>query len=287
MVVRIVDNWDTFDRKSDKGEKMMKGRKTVLAALATALVAVAGAQQELHTEEVRYEGAGASMEGFLARPQAAIGKLPVVIVVHDWNGIDEYERRRCRMLAELGYLAFAADVYGREVRPKTMQESAAASGALKGNRPLLRQRLDAALEAVGKMEHADPSRVAVIGYCSGGTAALEMARSGADIVGAVSFHGGLDSPTPADAANIRGKILVLHGADDPMVPPSEMEAFMKEMRDARVDWQLIAYGGAVHSFTEPRAGSDRTRGAAYDERADRRSWEHMRLFLNEVFAARG
>ena len=132
-------------------------------------------------------------------------------------------------------------------------------------------------------EFTDPTRIAAIGYCFGGTTVLELARSGADIAGVVSFHGGLSSPTPGDAKNIKAKVLALHGADDPNVPPKEVAAFEDEMRQAGVDWQLVAYGGAVHSFTDWNAGNDNAKGAAYNERADRRSWEAMKQFFAELF----
>ena len=128
-----------------------------------------------------------------------------------------------------------------------------------------------------------PRRIAAIGYCFGGTTVLELARSGAAVAGVVSFHGGLSSPAPADARNIKAKVLALHGADDPNVPPKEVAAFEDEMRQGGVDWQLIAYGGAVHSFTDWNAGHDNSKGVAYNERADRRSWEAMKQFFSELF----
>jgi dienelactone hydrolase len=142
--------------------------------------------------------------------------------------------------------------------------------------------MKAALAAARTRSVVDPDKIAVIGYCFGGTAALELARSGADILGVVTFHGGLGSPTPGDARNIRCKILALHGGDDPFVAPPEVEGFIKEMRDAKVDWQLVSYGGAVHSFSDWGAGNDNSKGAAYNEKADHRSWEAMKSFFQEV-----
>ena len=134
-----------------------------------------------------------------------------------------------------------------------------------------------------KTELVDPKRVAAIGYCFGGTTVIELARSGAELNGVVSFHGGLDSPTPADGKNIKCPILACHGADDPFEKPEDLAAFEKEMRDAKVDWRLIKYGGAVHAFTQPMAGNDNSKGAAYNEKADKRSWEDMKLFFAEIF----
>jgi dienelactone hydrolase len=138
------------------------------------------------------------------------------------------------------------------------------------------------LAVLKKHPLTDPQRIAAIGYCFGGTTVLELARSGAELKGVVSFHGGLGSPTPADARNIQCKVLVLHGADDPFVPAAEVAGFEKEMRDAKVDWQLVSYGGAVHSFTDWNAGNDNSKGAAYNEKADQRSWVAMKAFFEEV-----
>jgi dienelactone hydrolase len=175
------------------------------------------------------------------------------------------------------------DIYGKGVRPKNGQEAGEQAGKFKSDRALLRARINAALDVLRKNEHVDPKRIAAIGYCFGGTTVLELARSGADIAGVVSFHGGLDTPTPADAKHIKCKVLALHGADDPYVPPAQVAAFEKEMTDAGVDWQLIKYSGAVHAFTNPEAGNDNSKGAAYNERADQRSWEAMKLFFAEIF----
>jgi dienelactone hydrolase len=157
------------------------------------------------------------------------------------------------------------------------------AGKYKNDRALMRARVQAGLDALAGSELCDPRKVAAIGYCFGGTSVLELARSGADIAGVVSFHGGLDTPTPADAKNIKAKVLVLHGGDDPHVPRKDVEAFKNEMSAAGVDWQLVIYGGAVHAFTNPAAGNDKSRGAAYNADADRRSWEAMRAFFAEIF----
>jgi dienelactone hydrolase len=142
----------------------------------------------------------------------------------------------------------------------------------------------AGLDALLKNKFTDPKHVAAIGYCFGGTTVIELARSGADIAGVVSFHGALDSPNPGDGKNIKCKVLALHGADDPFVPAKDVAAFEDELRSGKVDWQLVKYGGAVHSFTDWSAGTDNSTGAAYNERADRRSWEAMKKFFGEIFA---
>ena len=151
----------------------------------------------------------------------------------------------------------------------------------------MRARVNAALDTIRGLDVVDPKRIAAIGYCFGGATVLELARSGADVAGVVSFHGGLGTPNPGDAKNIKCKVLALVGGDDPSVPPAQVEAFEQEMRQAGVDWQVNIYGGAVHSFTNPASGNDSSRGAAYNEKADKRSWQAMRLFFGEIFAASG
>jgi dienelactone hydrolase len=235
------------------------------------------------TRVVEYRQGGTILEGYLAWDDAVQGRRPGVLVVHEWTGLGDYAKSRARMLAEMGYVAFAADIYGQGVRPKTPQEAMAASGKYKNDRNLMRARVLAGIEELRSSPLCDPKRVAAIGYCFGGTCVLELARSGADIAGVVSFHGGLDTPTPEDAKNIKCKVLVLHGGDDPHVPAKDVEAFENEMRAGGVDWQLVIYGGAVHAFTNPASGSDTSRGAAYDEKADRRSWQAMKAFFAEIF----
>ncbi len=203
--------------------------------------------------------------------------------MHQWKGLTDYEKERARMLAEMGYVALAVDIYGKGIRPKDAKEAGAEAGKYKQDRKVLRSRVRAGLAALTKESLVDSGRVAAIGYCFGGTTALELARSGAEVAGVVSFHGGLDSPTPSDGKNIRCKVLVLHGADDPYVPAKDVEAFETEMRDGGVDWQMVKYGGAVHSFTEKHAGDSNSKGAAYNEKADRRSWAGMKQFFGEIF----
>jgi dienelactone hydrolase len=241
------------------------------------------AHSEIKTRLVEYRHGDTVLEGYLAYDDAQTGKRPGVLIVHQWKGLTDYEKGRAEMLARMGYVAFAADIYGKGIRPTTTQEAGAEAGKYKKNRPLLRERVRAGWETLKAQPSVDGAKTAAIGYCFGGTSVLELARSGAEVGGVVSFHGGLDSPAPEDAKNIKAKVLVLHGADDPFIPEAEFKAFQEEMRQAKVNWQLISYGGAVHSFTEKRAGDMNIRGAAYNADADRRSWEHMRLFFSELF----
>jgi dienelactone hydrolase len=247
---------------------------------------VAGCGASLHaaiqTKTIEYKQGDTTLEGELVWDDAATGPRPGVLVVHQWLGLTNYEKHRAEMLAQLGYVAFCADIYGQGVRPKNVQDAGAEATKYKTNRTLLRARVNAGLEQLKQSELVDPKRVAAIGYCFGGTTVIELARSGAELSGVVSFHGGLDSPTPADGRNIRCPILVCHGADDPFEKPEDLAAFESEMRDAKVDWRLIKYGGAVHSFTQPDPGFSNP-GARYNEKADKRSWLDMKLFLAEIF----
>lgn len=258
-------------------------KKTLRFCIAMAILCSLSLRAAIHTETVFYRSDGVELEGFVAYDKSKLGPRPGILVVHQWKGLTDYEKKRCEMLAKLGYTAFAVDIYGKGVRPTTTAEAGKLAGQYKGDRTLLRARVNAGLETLRKMSQVDAKRIACIGYCFGGTTALELARSGADVAGVVSFHGGLSSPTPLDAQKIRCKVLALHGADDPYVPAPEVAAFQDEMRQAKVDCQLVAYSGAVHSFTHWDAGSDNSKGAAYNEKADHRSWEAMRTFFAEVF----
>lgn len=241
------------------------------------------AHAKMITQDIEYQQGTTTLQGYLAYDDAFPGKRPGVLVAHQWMGLSDYEKRRARMLAEMGYVAFALDIYGQGVRPQNRTEAAAQAGKYRADRPLLRLRARAALDALRARPNVDAQRIAAIGYCFGGGTVLELARSGAPIRGAVSFHGNLDTPDPSLAKNIVGKVLVLHGAIDPNVPPESVLTFRDEMEAAKVDYQIVAYGGAVHSFTDWNAGNDPSQGAAYNENADRRSWQAMQNFFAEIF----
>ena len=255
-----------------------------LAGMAAWLGWASALQAAVQTRAVAYTHEDAELEGFLAWDDAVDGPRPGVLVFHAWMGLGDFARDRARELAGLGYVAFAVDMYGPGNQPQNRQEAAALSGGFKADRARMRGRAQAGMDVLAGNELCAGQPVAAIGYCFGGTVALELARSGAPLAGAVSFHGNLDTPDPDDAQQIRGAVLALHGADDPYVPPEEVQAFQDEMRAAGVDWQLVMYGGAVHAFTEPAAGDDPSRGAAYHPAAARRSWQAMKDFLAEVFS---
>jgi dienelactone hydrolase len=250
--------------------------------LLLAVACTFSASAKIVTQTVEYKDGDATLEGYLAYDDALAGPRPGVLVVHQWMGLTEYEQNRAVMLAQLGYVAFCADIYGQGIRPQSIAAAGAQATKYKADRKLLRERVNAGLAELKKNPHVDQSRVAAIGYCFGGTTVLELARSGAELNGVVSFHGGLDSPTPSDGKNIKCAVLVCHGADDPFEKPADLAAFEAEMRAAQVDWQLIQYGGAVHSFTQPMA-NDNPPGAKYNERADKRSWQDMKNFFAEIF----
>ncbi len=237
---------------------------------------------KLKEQTVEYSEGGTILEGYLAYDDTLQGRSPGVIVVHEWMGLNEYVKRRAREVAKLGYVALAADIYGKGVRAKTMEEAGVLATKYKTDRSLMRKRARAALDFLKKQPNVIPDRLAAIGYCFGGTTSLELARSGANLKGIVSFHGGLDTPHPQDAKFIQGRVLVLHGGDDPFVPAEEVARFQNEMRDAKVDWEFVAYGGAVHSFTNPESGRDPLKGFAYNAVADSRSFKAMKNFLSEV-----
>jgi len=241
-------------------------------------------QAAIETGSVEYRQGNTRLVRYLAFPKDVKGPLPGILVVHEWMGLNDYAKHRADQLAELGYIAFAADIYGDGKIAANREEAGKLAGSYKNDRPLLRARVAAGLATLKAQPGVAGDKIAAIGYCFGGTTVLELARSGADIAGVVSFHGGLDTPTPQDAKNIRAKVLALHGADDPYVPADQVAAFENEMRQAGVDWQLIVYGGAVHGFTNPANGTDNSKGAAYNALADARSWVAMQQFFKELFA---
>lgn len=256
------------------------------AAILLGLLLPATAGAALRQQDLYYRQGNTQLAGYLAYDDSIPGPRPAVLVFHHWMGIDQYIRDRVDQLARMGYVALAADIYGKGVRPKDSKAAAVQAGIYRSDRQLMRRRAQAALDTLRLLPQVDVGRIAAIGYCFGGGVALELARSGADIAGVVSFHGTLDTKRPEDAKLIKAKVLVLQGADDPAAPIKAIEDLENEMRGGGVDYQVVLYGGAVHSFTMPAAGNDPKTGNAYDEKADRRSWQAMTDFFAELFGGR-
>lgn len=259
--------------KSNKG-RFMKFLFLSLLLFSSAVFA------KIKTERVAYEKNGTKMEGYLAWDSAVKKPRPGIVVFPEWFGIGPFSEGKAVELAKMGYVAFAADVYGIDTRPKDMKEAAAAAGKYKADRPLMRERAQAALDTLLARKEVNKDKTAAIGFCFGGTVALELARSGADFDALVSFHGGLNAPVKG--TKFAPKILVLHGGDDPYVPEKEVLEFQTEMRQAAADWQFISYGNTVHSFTNPDAGNDPKAGAAYNEVSAKRAMREMKTFFEDT-----
>ncbi len=241
-------------------------------------------KSEIISSDLEYKIGDVTLQGYIAYDNSNENKRPGVLIVHQWKGLSDYEKMRARQLAGLGYVALAVDVYGKGVRPSTPEEAGKEAGKYYQDINLYRERLNAGLNELKMQPLVDANNIAAIGYCFGGGGVLELARSGADIKGVVSFHGSLKTPNAEDAKNIKCRVLVQHGAIDPYVPDADVTAFKKEMEDAKVDYILTEYSGAVHSFTIESAGNDISKGSAYNENADKRSWEAMKIFFAEIFA---
>ena len=259
--------------------------KTQLALVTLALL-THSAFAKIKTETVEYKDGETTLEGFVAYDDALDAPRPGVLVIHDWTGLQDYTKSRAKQLADIGYIAFAADIYGKGVRPTDPKECAVQAGSYKKDLPLLRRRVTLGFDQLLKRPGIDAQRTAAIGYCFGGTTVLELARSGAPLAGVVSFHGGLGTAMPAAEGGVKAQVLICHGADDPFVKPDEVAAFKAEMEKAKVKMEFIAYPGAVHAFTKPEAGSDNSKGAAYNAEADKESWKAMKGFFAKVFGAR-
>lgn len=240
----------------------------------------------IHGEEVTYSTASTTMKGYLAYDDALTGQRPGVLVVHEWWGHNEYARKRARMLAELGYVALAVDMYGAGKQASHPEDAGKFSGEVKKNMPEARARFEAALRLLRQQPSVDAARIAAIGYCFGGGVVLEMARMGLDLKAVASFHGSLATAHPAGQGAIKARILVANGADDPFVKPEEIAAFKQEMDAAGADYRFVSYPGAKHSFTNPGAdqyGRQFNLPLAYNRAADEQSWQDMLQLFKESF----
>lgn len=234
--------------------------------------------------DVSFESDGRTYVSCVVAPDTK-EPLPGVFMVPNWMGVTDAAKEKAARIADMGYVVYVADLYSKDVRPKNSEEASAAASALRSDRTLMRKRLQAALDHFQSLEKEFPIRpgeYAAIGFCFGGGAILELARTGAPLKAFVSFHGDLTSPTlETDSKNIKGSVLVLHGADDPFVPPADVQKFEAAMRKSGVDWQLNSYGGAVHSFTDPSA--NRPGAAEYNPVVARRAFAEMNRLFGEVF----
>jgi dienelactone hydrolase len=230
---------------------------------------------------VAYSDGPQKLSGIAVSPATKSTTKPGILILPAWKGITDHERETAQKLCALGYYTFIADIYGEGNYPTDPKSAGEQSGYYKKNYKEYQVRIQLALNELVK-SGASPTNLVIIGYCFGGTGALEAARGGLPVNGVVSIHGGLGKDKSRTNSPIEAKLLVLHGADDPHVPAEDIMSFQKEMRDAKADWQMIYYADAVHAFTEKSAGNDKSKGAAYNEKADKRSWEHMLLFFKEV-----
>jgi dienelactone hydrolase len=258
----------------------------LLSALVLPMAPALRAQApDVETKTITYQIGSDTFEGSISRPAKVSGPVPGVLVAHDWMGYGPFSRARAEQLARLGYVALALDMYGKGVHAKNSDEAGKLAAPFYKDFSLFRTRAQAALAELLKQPDVDPKRIGAIGFCFGGTTVLELARSGADIAGIVTFHGGLKTPNPADAKNLKAKeLLILHGALDPLVPPADVAGFMKEMNDAAVPYKLVAYPKAVHAFTNPDAGSDITKPVAYNPAAAEAAYKEMQEFFARIFA---
>ena len=229
---------------------------------------------------IEYREGSTVLEGFFCYDDARPGPLPAVLISHAWNGRDEFVERKARRLAWHGYATFALDMFGKGKRGETTEQCQALITPLMQDRKVLARRITSGLETLRAQPQVDARRVAAMGFCFGGLCVLDLARSGADVRGVASFHG-LLKPNGLPAHKVHSKVLILHGYDDPMAPPEDVLAVAQEFTAAGADWQLHAFGNTLHAFTNPHA-NDRANGMAYDEAADRRSWQALRQFLEEV-----
>jgi dienelactone hydrolase len=239
----------------------------------------------MKTMDIEYRDGALTCRGFLAYDETRTGHRPGVLVVHEAFGLGKHAMDRAKMLADLGYVAFAADMFGDRMQVNELPKAIEIITDLLGNPPKLLARAGAALEVLRQRPEVDGARLGGIGFCFGGSTVLQLARSGADLKGVVSFHGGLATKAPAKAGSVKAGVLCCTGADDPMIPADQVVAFEEEMRAAKADWQVISYGNTLHSFTNPEADGSLNPAILYNEKTDKRSWAAMRDFFHERFGA--
>jgi dienelactone hydrolase len=236
----------------------------------------------IDTRSIEYRDCGEVFEAYMAWDDSSRDARPAVLISHAWTGRGEQEEHRAEQLAELGYVGFALDLYGKGKRGTSKEENAALMQPLLDDRTVLQRRMNLALDVCRKQKVVDANRVAAIGFCFGGLCVLDLARTGAEVAGVASFHGLFSPPGNTEGRRISAKVLVFHGWDDPMAKPDQVLALAEELSTVGADWQIHAYGNTVHAFTNP-AADDPDFGTVYDADADRRSWQSLQLFLAEIF----
>ncbi len=252
-----------------------------VTAMTVLLAAAGAATAAVTTKEVEYEFGGTKLKGFLASPDGA-EKRPGVLVVHEWWGLNEYAKERCKKLADLGYVAFACDMYGEGRVTKHPDEAKEFAGAVRKDVKLWRGRAEAGLKVLTSQPNVDTDKLAAIGYCFGGSTCLELAYAGAPLKAVATFHAGLPTPTPEEAKAVKAKLVVANGADDTFIPPASIKAFRGQLDTAGVKYQFDNYPGAVHSFTVADADKVGNPGMKYNKDADEKSWQQMRELFKET-----
>lgn len=259
-------------------------KNKICLMLIILVVSIGTAHAKVVTQPIAYTHAGTSLEGYLAYDDAVSGKAPGILVVHEWWGLNDYARSRAEKLAGMGYVAFAVDMYGKGKSTEHPDQAAAWMKEVNSNMEAWLKRAVAGLDVLKKQPQVDTARLAAIGYCFGGATVQVLAYGGAELKGVVSFHGSLIPVSAEQASQTQAKILVCHGATDPMNTPEAITTYVNAMNASSIDWQLIAYGGTRHSFTNPDADKRDMAALAYSPSADRRSWQHMTYFFNEVLS---
>jgi dienelactone hydrolase len=252
-------------------------KRTALALIAAlfACLAAGAAQAEIKTQWIDYKQGEAPLRGYLAYDDSLSGKRPGILLIHRYDGMSDLTLQNAELYARQGYVVFAADIYGRDVHLKTIPEFQAQASIYDKDRPLMRARAQAGLDALRANPMVDPAKIAVVGYCFGGTVAIELAETGAPVVGTVTIHGSFRDFTPGAAKNITGRVLLLHGVEDPVAPMSEVELLLNELRAAKVNWELNLYSGTAHGFSTPKNPAE--------ERANEESKAAAARFFKQVF----
>ncbi|HEU5337977.1 MAG TPA: dienelactone hydrolase family protein [Sulfuricaulis sp.] len=260
--------------------------RRIIFSVLVVFIGLASAQAAIKGEPVEYKSNGTVHQGYLVYDDASATKRPGVLVIHEWWGHNEHARNSARKLAEAGYVALALDMYGDGKQAHHPEDAGKFSGEIRKNPQLMKSRFEAGMKLLQKQSRVDAKRVAAIGYCFGGSVALEMARTGENLRGVASFHGSLGTGNPAKPGKVKAKVLVMNGAEDPFVPAEQIAAFKKEMEAAKVNYKFVNYPGAKHSFTNPDADANGTKfklPLAYNAKADQESWTELQSFLKSVF----